>query len=157
MSNGNEEIVSVRATFWHHIAEVDQRWWEFLVTNGQIATGFDNRQGDEGERILRRYVAGDRVVGYAKGFGAVGWGEIEDPDSYRLLPLGHEHDLLHGHNRHRLNVRWRAVAPKLTRAVEPKEISRRFGIFHPLSTSQRIESGDPKALVEHLSMLFGTR
>lgn len=143
------------ATFWHNIAEADETWWAFLVAQSQIATGFDESPGDEGEQILKSYIAGDHVIAYATGHGAVGWAELDGPGSYRLLPLGHEQDLLSGHNRHRLTVRWQAVAPKLTRAIPATEILRRFEISHPLSTSSRIRKGDPEGLIRHLSMVFG--
>lgn len=42
--------------FWHNIGSDDNDWWHFLIKRGQISTGFDNRPGDQGERILRTYL-----------------------------------------------------------------------------------------------------
>lgn len=73
--------------FWHNIGFADEGWWDFLKKRGEISTGFENQPGDEGESILKSYVAGDTIIAYAKSFGAVGWGVIET-GSYRLTSQG---------------------------------------------------------------------
>jgi hypothetical protein len=124
--------------FWHNIGHASNDWWAFLMRRGQISTGFDNQPGDQGERILKGYVSGDKVVAYAKGYGAIGWGVIEKPHSYKLLNPGDRDDRLDGRHLHRLSVVWKTVAPKLEQGIRPEVLREDFGIFHPLSTSMRI-------------------
>ncbi len=144
------------AIFWHNIAYRDDGWWAFLRDHGQLAAGFDNRPGDRGEQLLRRYIAGDRIVAYVSGFGAVGWGLVEEPDSYRLLKIGDPADVRPDHGmRHRIDVTWSAAAPYLKRALSAGEIRERFGVPHPPSTSLRIRDQDAAArLLEHLTAQF---
>jgi len=141
--------------FWHNIARADQGWWTSLIANSQIPACFDNAPGDQGEQLLTRYVAGDVVVAYAKGFGAVGWGAIENPNTYRLLRPGDKGDYLNGDCRHRLTVKWKATAHNLKDALPAEEIRKEFGIHHPISTSVSIKYADAKRLIERLSEKFG--
>lgn len=67
--------------YWHNIARAEQSWWGFLVSHGQIPACFDNSPGDQGEKVLTKYVPSDIVVAYAKGYGALGWGVIENPNT----------------------------------------------------------------------------
>lgn len=46
---------------------------------------------------------GDRIVAYAKGFGAIGWGQIEKTN-YRLVTSGSDADRMNGELRHRLRI-----------------------------------------------------
>ena len=80
--------------FWHNIGRNTQDWWQYLYETGQISTGFSNQPGDEGERILKNYIQGDTIVAYATGYGAVGWGIIEKPETYKLLRPGSTGDRL---------------------------------------------------------------
>lgn len=141
--------------FWHNIARSDQRWWEFLTSKSQIPAGFENAPGDQGEKILTRYIAGDIVVAYAKGSGAIGWGIIEDPRSYKLLPIDDKEDILNGDSRHRLTVKWQATAPHLKDGLPAEEIRKEFGIYHPISTSVSINYAAGKRLIKRLSEKFG--
>jgi hypothetical protein len=140
--------------YWHNIAQAKQSWWDFLVSQGQIPACFDNSPGDQGEKILTRYVPGDRVVAYAKGHGAIGWGVIEDPNSYRLIPLGDKGDFLHGDCRHRLDVKWKATARKLSKGLPANEILRDFKIYHPISTSVSMSTSEGEKLLARLSKRF---
>lgn len=141
--------------YWHNIGNAEQSWWDFLVNHRKIATGFDNAPGDQGEKILTRYVSGDKVVAYAKGYGAIGYGVIEDPGTYQLIPLGSPDDVAHGQKRHRLSIRWVATARKLSDGLSADEIRRQFNIYHPVSTSVSMNTSDGTRLLEELSKRFG--
>jgi len=141
--------------FWHNIAHADPAWWNHLVTHQQIPACFQNAPGDQGEKILTRYIAGDRIVAYAKGYGAVGWGEVVDPRTYRLLSPGDEDDVLGGECRHRLKVRWKAVTTDLAQALPAETIRKDFDIYHPLSTSVSIDPDSGRRLLDALSQRFG--
>lgn len=137
--------------YWHNIARPDQTWWEFLVSHRQIPACFENAPGDQGERVLSKYVAKDRIVAYAAGFGAVGWGVIEDPGTYHLVTVGDEDDVLGGECRHRISVEWRATARTLSNSLPAEEIRREFNIYHPISTSVSINKSDGEKLLVRLS------
>lgn len=143
--------------YWHNIARAEESWWAFLVSHGQIPACFDNTQGDQGEKILKRYVSGDIVVAYAKGYGAIGWGEIEDPNTYRLIDHGDKADILGGDCRHRISIRWNATARELRDALTPDEIRRDFNIYHPISTSVSMNATNGKKLIAKLSERFPSR
>ena len=148
-------------TFWHNIGHPNSRraddgWWAVLKKRAEISTGFENQPGDAGERILKSYVAGDKIVAYATGYGAVGWGIIERPTSYRLLRPGEDDDkVLGGHlHLHRLSITWKAVAQQLKDGLPPDEIRERFDIYHPVSTSVKIADRKAEALLALLSQRF---
>jgi hypothetical protein len=141
--------------YWHNIADANQKWWEYLVARKQIPACFENSPGDQGEKTLAKYIAGDKVVAYAKGYGAIGWGVIEDPQSYRLVPVDSKDDVLGGECRHRLGVAWKAVAKKLSEGFPAEEVRREFQIYHPISTSVSMDPGRGKRLLENLSTRFG--
>lgn len=140
--------------FWHNIGNPEnsmtvQAWWDYLVDNKEIRTSFSNQAGDEGERILREYRAGDTVIAYASGYGAIGWGIIENPDSYKLLPLGHKDDVLDGRMRHRLKVQWKSVIKDVDQAL-PSSTIKQFGGHHPISTKVKIEDSVARQLIEKI-------
>jgi hypothetical protein len=141
--------------YWHNIARADESWWRFLVKVDQIPACFDDSPGDQGEKILSRYVGGDIVVAYAKGYGAVGWGEVVAGNSYRLLEAGSEGDVLQGSCLHRLSVRWKATAKKLSEAMPAERIRNEFGIHHPISTSVSMSAQNGKRLIKALTERFG--
>jgi hypothetical protein len=140
--------------FWHNIGWAEQSWWDFLKKQGEISTGFENQPGDEGERILKSYVAGDTIIAYAKSFGAVGWGVVQSPGSYRLIRAGDPADKRDGHHLHRLSIQWKAVAPSLQDGIRPEEVRQRFDIYHPVSTSVKVEDKKAQRLVSVLSEKF---
>ncbi len=146
-------IVREPGIYWHNIAHADESWWNFLVTRGQIPACFENAPGDQGEKLLTRYRPGDRIVAYAKGFGALGWGKIENA-KYRLLAPGDPDDVLRGECRHRLGVRWQHVAPSLREGVPAETIRTNFSIYHPISTSVSIDPDNGERLLRHLSEVF---
>ena len=139
--------------FWHNIARPGSPR-QFLVSHGQIPACFENAPGDAGERILTKYVPGDVVVAYAKGFGAIGWGIIERPNTYRLVAVGEQDDALQGDCRHRLSIRWNATAHELSQGMPAEEVRREFDIYHPISTSVAIDREDGKRLLERLTGRF---
>lgn len=140
--------------FWHNIARPEQGWWQYLVDAGEIPACFQNKRGDQGEALLTRYIAGDRVVAYAKGYGAIGWGVIEDPESYSLIDAGSSGDKLEGNCRHRLKIKWKAVAPMLSDGIRADEVRNQFGIYHPISTSVSINRSHGTKLIEALNQRF---
>jgi hypothetical protein len=141
--------------YWHNIARADQAWWAFLVKHGQIPACFEDSPGDQGEKTLAKYVAGDKVVAYAKGFGAVGWGIVDNPPKYRLLSPGDKDDFLRGMCRHRLSVSWKATAHFLSDAISADEIRKEFSIYHPISTSVSMDQIRGQQLLDKLSTKFG--
>jgi hypothetical protein len=140
--------------YWHNIGTAEEEWWSYLRSQGQISASFNNQPGDQGEQILKSYVQGDRIVGYAKGHGAVGWSTVENPRSYRLLAPGTPDDRRGGHHLHRLGVRWRATAKSLTEGISPAELKERFEIHHPVSTSVRIDRVKAERLIDEMNRRF---
>lgn len=140
--------------FWHNIARADNEWWRFLIQERQIPACFDDSPGDQGERILTSYVSGDKIVAYAKGYGAVGWGVIEKPESYKLIETGCSADRLGGSCLHRLNINWKAAANNLSEGIKPDVIREQFDIYHPLSTSVTIDTKKGQKLLDELTKKF---
>lgn len=140
--------------FWHNIGRADDEWWSYLVKSSQISTGFENKPGDQGEKILKGYISGDVIIAYAKGYGAVGWGEIDNPNSYKLLKPGDRGDKLNRKHLHRLSISWKATASKLEHGIRPDKLRDEFGVFHPLSTSVRIDNEKVQRLVNELNNVF---
>lgn len=139
--------------FWHNIANTSEDWWKFLRSRGQIPACFQNSPGDQGEKILTKYISGDKIIAYAKGFGAIGWGIVESP-KYRLVPPGDSDDKLNGNCRHRIDITWKAAAKRLPDGLAADEVRNRFGIYHPISTSVTIRRQNGLALMTELSQRF---
>ena len=125
-----------------------------MKSTGQITASFSCQPGDEGERLLKRYVKGDTIIAYAKWHGAVGWGTIENPKSYRLIEKGSADDKLGGFQRHRLNISWKAVARKLEDGMSAAKVSEDYRIYHPISTSVPISPGKARELRDALNQRF---
>lgn len=140
--------------FWHNIASADNKWWRFLVDKKQIPACFKNAPGDQGEKLLTGYISGDTIIAYAKGFGAVGWGIIENPTSYRLLKVGDSDDKLKGNCLHRIEIFWKATASQLSEGIKPETVRDKYGIYHPISTSVTIDENKAKKLIESLNQKF---
>ena len=137
--------------FWHNIANNQQEWWSFLVENEQIPACFENSAGDKGEELLLNYINGDRIIPYATGFGALGWGEIKNRNSYRLIKKDSKEDLLDGGCLHRMDIKWMKVAKNLKNSLSAEEIREKFNIFHPLSTSVSISAEKGENLINFLN------
>ena len=56
-------------------------------TEGQTPACFDNMPGQSGRRVFTKYIEGDKIIAFAKGYGVISWGIIKNP-KYRLLPPG---------------------------------------------------------------------
>jgi hypothetical protein len=138
--------------YWHNIADNTQDWWNFLKQKGQIPACFQNAPGDQGEKILCKYKEGDKIIAFAKGYGAIGWGVIENP-KYRLITAS-QNNGFGDRCLHRLNIKWVAVADQLSEGLRVDEIRRRFSIYHPISTSVAIRPQDGLRLIEELSNRF---
>ncbi len=136
--------------FWHNIGDASDKWWHHLVKTGQIATGFDGQPGDQGEKILKNYIQGDTIVAYATKHGAIGWGVIKNPASYRLLKAGCKDDIHGGELLHRLDIEWKYRAATIAEAITPKELLDNYGIFHPRSTCVRIDSKKAEHLINNM-------
>ena len=139
--------------FWHNIRFPKDGWWQHLIKNNEIPACFENSPGDQGEKILKSYIAGDKIIAYAKGYGAVGWAIIKDPNSYRLVSPGSSDDLM-GDCLHRLKVVWQATAKDLKYGISPKDVKERFGIYHPISTSVSIDYKKGEKLINELTKRF---
>lgn len=142
--------------FWHNIGgsrEKCQEWWDHLRNKGQISTSFSNSPGDKGEEILRGYIEGDKIIAYANGSGAIGWGEITDPNSYELLEKDDEEILKEGDQRHRLKIKWKECATHIKNGIKPDQL-KKLGIHHPISTSVSINAESAKKLIEVLKENF---
>jgi hypothetical protein len=137
--------------YWHNIAQSNQEWWDFLVEKQQIPTSFQNSEGDQGEKILKKYVPGDTIIAYARGYGAIGWGVIPNPPKYKLLEPGDDEDFLNGDCRHRLDIKWKLVAQKLSGGIAPDIIRNEFGIYHPVSTSVSIDPDKCRRLIKYMN------
>jgi hypothetical protein len=140
--------------FWHNIGSPEntmtmQAWWDYLVRKQEIRTSFGNQPGDEGERILREYREGDTVIAYASGCGAVGWGVVEKPNSYKLVPGRDKDDVLNGRMRHRLKVRWKSFIEDVNDALKPQMIKQLSG-HPPMRTRVRIDDSVAIQLIERL-------
>jgi len=141
--------------YWHNIADNSQDWWDFLKNKGQIPACFQNAPGDQGERLLCKYKEGDKIIAFAKGYGAIGWGVIENP-KYRLITPA-ENNQFGDRCLHRLNIKWEAVANQLKNGLKVDEIRNRFAIYHPISTSVAIRPEDGLRLIDELSQRFSTQ
>ncbi|MCK5175201.1 MAG: hypothetical protein KAR47_17540, partial [Planctomycetes bacterium] len=141
------------AYYWHNIGlskTNKEQWWRYLVEKKKITTSFYCQAGDQGERILKKYIAGDTVIAYATGFGAIGWGVIEKPNSYKLLKSGSPEDVLNGFHLHRLDIKWKCVFDKLSDAIRPEVIRDKYGLYHPISTSVKVDEQKAKRLIEDM-------
>lgn len=151
--------------FWHNIgpsplAEKDRRvptlnaWWQFLLAQGMVAASFANEPGDEGERILSSYVAKDKVIAYASGYGAIGWGTISSP-TYELVPPGHDAFSKRGLHLHRLNgIIWHDAVDSVAGAIDAGEIRAKFGLSHPIQTKCGINQQGAEALITEMKNRF---
>lgn len=141
--------------YWHNIGEPTNEWWSWLRNNGKITTSFSNQPGDQGERILKGYISGDKIVAYAKGFGAIGWGVCKGPTTYRLLGEDDELGPLRkpGH-RHRLDVDWQATAKNIDGGLSAEAVREEYGIYHPVSTSVKIGAEKAEKLIAAMNHRF---
>lgn len=138
--------------FWHNISDNSQPWWNFLKEKGQIPACFQNERGDQGEKTLCKYKDGDKIIAFAKGCGAIGWGTIKNPN-YQLIS-SRDNGEFGDKCLHRLNIKWEAVANELSDGISVEDIKTRFAIYHPISTSVAIRSQNGLLLINELSQRF---
>jgi hypothetical protein len=155
-STANERDSKV---FWHNIGgeENQEEWWQFLAKHNQIACGFTNSPDDQGAKIMHRYIAGDHIIAYASKKGAVGWGIVKNPNTYKIIDPGASGDFLKGKMRHRLEVEWKSVTKDMTKGIKSNYIKEKFGIHHPVSTSVSMNREAGKELREHMSKEFSSK
>ena len=135
--------------YWHNIGQpYRQSWWDRLRNLGLITTGFQNKAGGKGEKILRRYEKNDIVIAYANSYGALGVGRVTNPDSYRLVPKKSVSSGFESNHRHWLSIEWLYVIENLDDGVPFEVFGKKFGIYYPRQTSLEINfTGGAKALV----------
>lgn len=137
--------------YWHNIGLAKDDWWDKCVKNNFIATSFDNAPGDRGETILKSYIKGDKVIAYAKGYGAVGWGVINKPESYKLIKVSTNEDYANGGLRHRLDIEWKKTL-QLKNGINAKDLKDNFQTYPPVQTSSMIKSiENAKRLIEEIN------
>lgn len=159
-----EEISRPPAFFWHNIGiwrgqdkEDSIAWWKYLIETDRISASFQNSPNDKGERLLKSYIKGDRVIAYASQFGAIGYGVIEDDlPCYELVKLGTDADKLNGSHLHRLGIAWKNWTLDLEKGLHESDF-KKFGIYHPVSTRVQIEKDKAEKLVKALEMRFGSK
>lgn len=148
------QIAREPSIFWHNIGRPNNDWWHFLRDEGQIPACFDDEPGDQGEQILKSYISGDKIVAYVTGKGAIGWGIIEKPDTYKLVPENSDGDKLGGCCLHRLSIKWKATGYNLDDSLSATLIRDNFGIYHPLRTSVSIDRTKGEVLIKKLTEKF---
>ena len=138
--------------FWHIIENFkegdlsDSEWWSYLIENNIITANFDNSEGDKGERILKKYIRGDKIFAYKSGKGIIGYGIIENP-KYKLIKRGDKDDVMNGYHMHRLQCKWKYVVEDLNKAIKPGVLKDKYKIHHPFMTSSEIKNGDINLLL----------
>jgi hypothetical protein len=129
-------------------------WWRYLLRNGEVSANSDNEPGDSGERLLKSYIAGDRIIVYAGGHGAIGWGVVEEP-RYALIGKGSVQDVFpRSLNRHRLKgISWKERTKNLEDALPISEI-REIDVHLPIQTRERILEREARSLIDLLKRRF---
>ena len=51
---------------------------------------------------------------------------------------------------HRLDIEWKYIAATIADAITPKELLDNYGIFHPRSTSVRIDPNKAEHLINNM-------
>lgn len=141
--------------YWHNIGGNNDKWWSYLKANNVITCGFEDKAGDEGEKILTSYRKGDTIIAYASGFGVIGWGVIKEYPTYRLIEAGSPEDVGNGNHMHRLNIEWQCVADKIEDAISAGDVLSKFDIHHPVKTSVHISDKEmAKLLIQEIENKF---
>jgi hypothetical protein len=129
-------------------AHETNEWWAENLVRGVITAGFDGSVGDEGEKHLRALNEADWVLAYVSKKGFVGAGRILALETYKLhafLPEGTLSD-----HRHERSVKWEYVIRDVEQAISEHEA----GLYHPVSTCQRVTD---VATAEHLIAMLHAR
>lgn len=125
--------------FWHNIGTKEERFWDYQRKQGIITCGFDGKPGDRGEQILHGYIKGDKIIAYASGKGAIGYGVIEkvtQEEGYKLLLENSDEAKNTGGHLHTQKIIWKATLPFAKALKVPsKEYPH---LYHPVQTSSRV-------------------
>lgn len=143
--------------YWHNISEPNNDWWQFLKQQSVVPACFDEEINDVGHQLLNSYVPGDRIIAYARGYGALGWAEVTNQSSYTLVDERSKDDAnptRPGCCRHRLTVKWHDCAENLDDAIRASEVRKKFNIYHPLRTSVGINVDSAEMLIEEMHNKF---
>jgi hypothetical protein len=92
-------------------------WWNRQVSLGTISAGFENSEGDRGDKILHDLQEGDWVIAYASGRGAIGAGIVAGQETYRLLDDNELPPDFESPQRHFRSVDWIHSVSSLDNAV----------------------------------------
>ena len=107
-----------------------------MIHTKSIPACFDNQIGDQGHRILHKYIEGDTIIAYASNFGAIGYGRIPK-HNYSLVTKNSKDDKLHGGCLHRLEIKWIRYVKNLKDGIKSERL-KDFDMGHPLSTSVKV-------------------
>lgn len=113
--------------------------WRAWCMRGFASVGFLEDPA-KAKSTLSGFEPGDRLLAYVSGSGAVGSGVVRDGLVRELLDVAHVPPLL-GRHRHVIAVEWDRAIDDVNAAVRA-EVLRKYGLFHPSSTRQRIEQAD---------------
>ena len=139
--------------FWHNIADRSQNWWEYLIHSQRIPACFDNQIGDQGHRLLHKYIEGDTIIAYASNFGTIGYGIIPK-HNYSLITENSEDDKLNGGCLHRLEIKWIRYVKNLKDGIKSERLKKDFDMVHPLSTSVKVNDKKGRALIDFMDHNF---
>ncbi len=144
--------------FWHNVGFNEHEWLTYLYEKETITANFDCEIDDPGYKLLRSYIAGDRLIAYVTGFGAVGYGEItkHPQTTYELVKEQSPEDIRNGSHLHRIHITWKAFTTEAENAIKTSEIRNTLGIYHPVSTSTGMDQDKGEQLVNMLKNKFVT-
>ncbi len=155
---GNPETSRLReATIGLDIAEKND-WWRFLLDKGEVPASWENEPGDRGEVLLSKYIKRDRIVVFAPGFGALGWGIVDKPRVVLVEKESAEDVFPESLNRHRLTgIKWKNWTEHLEAAL-PAAAIKKIGVPTPNQTRQQIKpEAKANALIRLMARMFAHR
>ena len=143
--------------YWHNIGKpYRQSWWDYIRSHNLITTGFQNKEGDKGEKILKSYKKNDIFIAYANDYGAIGVAQVFEPNSYRLVEEGSVPSDFESNHRHWLTVHWLYAVEKLGDGIPHKTFNALYGLRHPRHAKEEISSvSGVEQLIAHLRKIAG--
>jgi len=136
--------------FWHNIGHADIDWWRHLIEYQQIPACFENKPGDRGEQILKSYIKGDKIIAYAKGYGAIGYGILENP-KYELVDENSPKNLKKIDNCfHRLSISWKYIVDDFNHGIKANKLREEYEIYHPVSTFATVPKDKAEKLIKDI-------
>ena len=124
-----------------------------MIHSQRIPACFDNQIGDQGHRLLHKYIEGDTIIAYASNFGAIGYGIIPK-HNYSLITENSEDDKLNGGCLHRLEIKWIRYVKNLKDGIKSERLKKDFDMVHPLSTSVKVNDKKGRALIDFMDHNF---